>query len=207
MKHTLAAAMVVCAVWSVQAGSPKAKVGEPAPGFSLSAAGGKTVSLADHKGSFVVLEWTNLDCPFVRKHYGSGNMQALQKKWTGRKVVWLSINSSAKGKQGQFAPDELEKRLKKAKPAHTAYLLDTDGTVGTLYGAKATPHMFIIDPEGVLIYAGAIDDKPSTDQADVKKAVNYVDKALTAAMDGKKVDPSATKSYGCSVKYDRASAR
>jgi len=178
-----------------------AAINEKAPDFSLAGIDGKTCKLSDFAGKYVVLEWNNFDCPFVKKHYGSGNMQALQKRYVDKGVVWLTICSSAPGKQGYYEPDALESMLAERKVACTAYLRDTDGSVGRLYGAKTTPHMFVISPEGVLVYAGAIDDKPSTNPADVKGASNYVVSCLNAAMSGKTVATRSTASYGCAVKY------
>jgi peroxiredoxin len=175
--------------------------GQSAPNFALTDTNGKNHSLSDFQGKFVVLEWTNHDCPFVRKHYDSQNMQNLQKTYTGKGVVWLTINSSAPGKQGNF-PAETWNELTKTKGASpTAVLLDTDGKVGKLYGAQTTPHMYIIDPKGTLLYQGAIDSTPSTDSEDISKSKNYVKDALDEAMNGKPVTASSTKAYGCSVKY------
>lgn len=144
-----------------------------------------------------MLEWVNYGCPFVKKHYKSGNMQALQKKYTEKGVVWLSICSSAPGKQGHFSPEEINK-LKKEKDCHyTAYLIDEDGTVGRLYKAKTTPHMYIIDAQGKLVYFGAIDDQPSTKIETVAKAKNYVSQVLDQLFSGKTVKPFMTTSYGC----------
>jgi len=176
-------------------------VDAPAPGFSLTDSEGKKHALADFKGKFVVLEWVNYDCPFVRKHYDSGNMQRLQKSYTERGVVWLSICSSAPGKQGNAGAGELRARIRKEQASPTAYLIDADGTVGRLYGAKTTPHMFVISPKGILLYAGAIDNIPSTDPDDVPRATNYVRACLDEAMGGKAVVTKSTTSYGCSVKY------
>jgi len=178
-----------------------AKPGEPAPAFTLPDADGGTRSLADFRGKWVVLEWTNAGCPFVRKHYDSGNMQALQKRWTAKSVAWLTMNSSAKGKQGHVDAAGAKAEIAKNGAAPTAYLLDHDGTVGKAYGATATPHMFVIDPEGKVVYTGAIDDKPSADAATIAGAKNYVDAALEAAMAGKPVETKATRAYGCSMKY------
>lgn len=174
---------------------------QAAPDFTLTDTNGQKHSLLDYKGKFVVLEWFNPDCPFVKKHYNSGNMPKLQKNYTAKGVVWLSINSSAPGKQGSYTPQGFNKFMADKGGAPTAVLLDTAGKVGHLYGAQTTPGLFVIDPKGALIYQGAIDDIPSTDTADVKTAKNYVSAALDAAMNGKPVAVPATKSYGCSVKY------
>lgn len=180
---------------------PSATVGQKAPEFTLVDASGKKHSLADYKGKYVVLEWVNFDCPFVKKHYGSKHMQGMQTTYTGQGVVWLSICSSAPGKEGYFEGEALTKRLQEEGLKSTAYLIDADGTVGRRYEATTTPDMFVINPEGVLVYAGAIDDHPSTKQEDLKGAVNYVSEALSLAMSGKPVSTTWTKSYGCSVKY------
>lgn len=177
------------------------EVGKAAPDFKLTDADGKTHSLSDFKGKHVVLEWINHGCPFVVKHYDSGNMQALQKEFTGKGVVWLSICSSAKGKQGHMSPADWKKTVAEKGSAPTAVLLDEPGKVGKLYDAKTTPHMFVVNPEGTLIYMGAIDDKPTADKADVPGAKNFVRAALTEAMEGKPVSQPSTKPYGCSVKY------
>jgi hypothetical protein len=178
-----------------------AAVGQAAPAFTLVDAAGKTHNLSEYKGKFVVLEWVNFDCPFVRKHYGAKSMQATQANWTKQGVIWLSICSSAPGKQGHFEGSTLTDRIKTEAIHSTAYLIDTDGAVGLLYGAKTTPHMYVINPEGTLVYIGAIDDKASADPADLAGATNYVSAALTSAMAGKDVAVKATQSYGCSVKY------
>jgi len=176
-------------------------VGEPAPSFSTTDSRGKTVALGDFAGKYVVLEWTNDGCPFVQKHYSSGNMQALQKDATDDGAVWLSVISSAPGKQGHVdgAGADALTRSRDAHPTHV--LLDESGDVGRLYGAKTTPHMFIVDPKGTLIYAGGIDSIPSADPADIPKAKPYVKLALAEAMAGKPVSEAVTKPYGCSVKY------
>jgi peroxiredoxin len=178
-----------------------AGVGQAAPDFSLTDVKGGKHALSSYKGKFVVLEWVNYDCPFVKKHYGSGSMPRLQKAYTAKGVTWLTINSSAPGKQGNFASTEIESRSKAHGAAFSAYLLDTDGAVGRAYGAKTTPHMFVIDPAGKLVYAGGIDDKPSTDQADIASAKNYVQAALDEALAGKPVTVATSTPYGCSVKY------
>jgi len=176
-------------------------VGEPAPAFTAVDDHGVTHSLADFRGEFVVLEWHNNGCPYVRKHYESGNMESLQKTWTAKGVVWLTVISSAPGKQGYVTADQSQAYMKAHGAAQTAVLLDPKGALGHLYEAKTSPHMFVIDPKGVLIYNGAIDDKPTTDLADVKTATNYVAQALTEAMAGKAVTTPTSRPYGCSVKY------
>lgn len=176
-------------------------VGEAAPDFTLPAADGGEQTLSSFKGKLVVLEWHNKGCPFVKKHYGSGNMQALQKEYTAKDVVWLTINSSAEGKQGYETAAEALETAKSAGAAPTHILLDPKGEVGHLYGAATTPHMFVIDKDGKLVYAGAIDDTPSPDPEDVKTAKNYVREALDAVMAGKPVETASTRSYGCGVKY------
>lgn len=178
-----------------------ARVGQPAPDFSLPDSHGESRTLSDFKGQYVVLEWTNHDCPFVRKHYGSGNMQSLQKEYGGDDVAWLSIISSAPGKQGYVSAEEANALTRTRDAAPTAVLLDPKGGVGREYGAKTTPHMYIIDPEGTLIYAGGIDSIPSADPADIAKATPYVKVALTEAMAGQAVSEPQTRPYGCSVKY------
>lgn len=177
-----------------------AKVGEAAPAFTATDSNGKQVALSQFKGKYVVLEWHNQDCPFVVKHYG-GNMQKLQKEWTQKPVVWLAIISSAPGKQGHVDGAGANQDMQKHGAAPTATLLDPKGEIGRLYGAKTTPHMFVIDPAGQLIYNGAIDDKPTANAADLAGAKNYVSQALTEAMAGKPVSQPTTTPYGCSVKY------
>jgi peroxiredoxin len=179
----------------------QAEIGAQAPGFTLNAADGDKHSLADFEGKYVVLEWLNFGCPFVGKHYGSGHMQELQKTYTDKGVVWLSIVSSAPGKQGYYPPKEMVKQKEKHNGNMTAILLDPEGTVGKTYGATVTPHMYIINPDGELIYRGGIDNRPTTDEADIKGATNYVEKALTAAMNGEEVSPKRAKPYGCTIKY------
>jgi peroxiredoxin len=174
---------------------------EPAPDFKLTDTKGQEHSLSDYKGKFVVLEWVNYDCPFVKKHYDSQNMQELQAQYTAQDVVWLSVNSSAEGKQGNFSPTEIDAKIAQLKAQPSAYLLDTDGAVGKLYGAQTTPHMFVIDPNGTLVYQGAIDDNDSFDASVIADSKNYVVAALDSAMAGNPVEVSSTKSYGCSVKY------
>ena len=197
----LALLTVVAFAAPVAAQTDQADIGEPAPDFTLEAADGETHSLSDFEGKYVVLEWLNFECPFVGKHYGSGNMQALQEKYTDEGVVWLSIVSSAPGKQGYYPPDEMVKQKKRHNGNMTAILMDPDGTVGKTYGATVTPHMYVINPDGKLVYRGGIDDKPTTDEADIEGATNYVDRALTAVMNGEEVSPKQAKPYGCTIKY------
>jgi peroxiredoxin len=178
-----------------------AKVGDAAPEFAAIASNGKTVRLTDYRGKYVVLEWHNNGCPYVGKHYNSGNMQRLQKQWTSKGVVWLTILSSAPGKQGYVTASEENDYLIKEQAAPTAALLDPTGEIGHLYDAKTSPQMVVIDPQGIVIYSGAIDDKPTTDLQDVPGASNYVSLALEEAMAGKPVQTPATRPYGCSVKY------
>lgn len=178
-----------------------APVGEKAPQFSLQGSDGKTYDLKNYVGKTVVLEWFNEGCPFVVKHYSTDNMQNLQKKYTEKGVVWFTVLSSAPGKQGYVTPEQLEKDRKRLKMASTAGLVDPTGKVGKLFGAKTTPHLFIIDSKGVLVYDGAIDDNSSTDPKTVASAKNFVVEALEALLSGKAVSQGITKPYGCSVKY------
>jgi len=178
-----------------------AKVGEAAPNFTATASNGKTVHLSDYSGKYVVLEWHNNGCPYVGKQYNSGNMQRLQKQWTGRGVVWFTIISSAPGKQGYVTADQENAYLAKMQAAPTAALLDPQGEIGHLYDAKTSPQMVVVNPQGIVIYDGAIDDKPTTDLSDVPGATNYVNLALEQAQAGKQVATPATRPYGCSVKY------
>lgn len=195
-RHLMIACLATCC-----ASAFAATVGQPAPGFELTDTTGKTVKLADYKGKFVVLEWTNPGCPYVGKHYNSQNMQSLQKETTAKKVVWLSINSTSRDHSDYLAPAALNTRYKDWGSAQTAMLMDESGKVGKAYGARTTPQMYVINPSGTLVYAGGIDDKRSANPADAKTAKNYVRAALGDAMAGKPVaTPSATP-YGCSVKY------
>jgi peroxiredoxin len=177
------------------------KVGVAAPAFTAVATSGTSVSLVDQRGKIVVLEWTNHDCPYVRKHYETSNMQALQREATGQGVVWLTIISSAPGTQGHVSPAEADALTATRKAAPTAVLLDPTGVVGKAYGATNTPHMYVIDKAGSLVYAGAIDDRPTTRRADVQGAQNYVREALQAVAAGQPVKTPTTRAYGCTVKY------
>jgi alkyl hydroperoxide reductase subunit AhpC len=178
-----------------------AKIGEPAPDFTATASNGKTYRLSGYRGKFVVLEWHNNGCPYVGKHYNSGNMQRLQKQWIARGVVWFTVISSAPGQQGYVTASEENDYLTKMQAAPTAALLDPTGEVGHLYDAKTSPQMVVINPQGVVIYDGAIDDRPTTDLSDIPGALNYVNLALEQAIAGKPVETPTTRPYGCSVKY------
>lgn len=181
--------------------APGVTVGEAAPNWTLPATTGKTHQLSEFKGKFVVMEWFNKDCPFVKKHYGSGNMQKLQ-AWAKEKgVVWLSVISSAPGKQGYIEASEGDAVMKERKMSSAALLLDSDGKVGKLYQAKTTPHIFIVDPKGKLVYNGAIDDTPSANPADIANAKPLVKLALEEALAGKPITTAVSQPYGCSVKY------
>jgi peroxiredoxin len=177
------------------------KVGAPAPAFTVGATTGKGVTLADLKGKLVVLEWTNHECPYVQKHYETGNMQALQKEATGQGVTWLTIISSSPGTQGHVTAAQADELTVKRSAGPTAVLLDPTGAVGQLYGATNTPHMYVIDKTGTLVYAGAIDDKPTTRRSDVQGAQNYVRAALQRVVAGQPVKTPVTRAYGCTVKY------
>jgi Redoxin len=175
---------------------------KPAPDFTLIDSKGKEHTLSEYKGKLVVLEWVNFGCPFVGKHYNSGHMQKLQGLYTSKDVVWLSICSSAEGKQGYIgSAEEINEKLAAVGQKSTAYLLDSDGQVGRMYDAKTTPHMFVINKEGILLYDGAIDDTPSTRLADIETADNYVMDVLDNLLAGKQVEAKRTSPYGCSVKY------
>ncbi|MFT3990137.1 MAG: redoxin domain-containing protein [Luteolibacter sp.] len=178
-----------------------ADVGQPAPAFSGKNLKGETVSLADLKGKVVVLEWVNFDCPFVKKHYSGGNLTKLQENAAGKDVVWVSINSSAAGKQGNYNAADMAARAEKDGNKASQFILDPEGTIGKAYGAKTTPHLFIINKEGVLVYNGAIDSKKSTDAADIPDSTPIFANALTAVLEGKAVENAKNEPYGCGVKY------
>src|SRR5277367_1367294 len=200
-RSTLYRTIVVLTLCALPLLVAAAKVGGAAPEFTATASNGKTVRLADFRGKYVVLEWHNNGCPYVGKHYNSGNMQRLQKHWTSEGVVWLTILSSAPGKQGYVTASEENDYLIKEQAVPTAALLDPTGEIGHLYDAKTSPQMVVINPQGIVIYEGAIDDKPTTALADVPGATNYVNLALEEAMAGKKIETPVTRPYGCSVKY------
>ena len=178
-----------------------AVVGQPAPAFSVTDSSGKAVSLADFKGKTVVLEWVNPGCPYVRKHYDSANMQGTQKSATDKGVVWLSVNSTAQGHYDYKKPADMAAWMQSQKGAATHTLMDSDGKIGKAYGARTTPHMYVVDAKGTLAYAGGIDDTPSANPADVKTAKNHVNAALGDVLAGKPVAQATTRPYGCSVKY------
>jgi peroxiredoxin len=177
------------------------QIGKPAPDFSAVDSNGKAVKLSDYRGKIVVLEWTNDGCPYVQKHYGSGNMQKLQKDETAKGIVWLSIISSAPGEQGYVEGAEANELTKSRGAAPTAVLLDPEGKVGHLYDARTTPHMFVVNGDGTLVYMGGIDSKPTANLADIKTAKNYIRAALDEVIAGKPVGDAVTRPYGCSVKY------
>ena len=189
-------------LWSV--GLTRAQqVGEPAPAFQATDSNGQMHSLSDYRGKYVVLEWHNNGCPYTRKHYESGNMQSLQRQWTGKGVVWFTVISSAPGQQGYVSAQQENDYLQRMHAAPSAALLDPHGDLGRLYSAKTTPHMFIISPTGTLIYDGAVDSKATTEESDIAGAQNYVSAALQEAMAGQRVAIPITRPYGCSVKYAR----
>ncbi len=181
--------------------APVATVGQPAPSFSATDVAGRSVALADFKGRHVVLEWVNPGCPFVVKHYGSGNLPATQKEATAKGVVWLAINSTAPDHGDYLKPAALAAWMQSQKAAATHTLMDEDGRIGRAYGARTTPHMYVIDPQGRLVYAGAIDNKPTANPADIAGATNHVKAALAESLAGKPVSVAQTRAYGCSVKY------
>ena len=195
------AAAIVALRAGVQPATAQARIGVPAPAFTLTDSNGRTVSLADFKGKTTVLEWTNHDCPYVRKHYGGNNMQALQKKWTGKGVVWLSVISSGPGREGHVSAAQANKLTAERGAAPSAVLLDPTGDAGRAYGARATPHMYVINGEGALAYMGGIDDQPTARIEDLKGARNFVDAALSELAQGKPVSVPSSRAYGCSIKY------
>ena len=203
MKQTLLVSLISASLsfLAVSAASAAATVGQPAPAFALTDTNGKAVNLADYKGKTVVLEWHNPECPFVKKHYDSANMQGLQSKYTKDGVVWLAVSSTEPGHQDYKKPDVVNGILKTSKASPTAYLMDDSGATGKSYGAKTTPHMYIISAQGTLVYAGGIDDKRSSNVADIKTAKNFVAAALDEIKAGKPVSVATSTPYGCSVKY------
>ena len=201
MKTKLLTALLTIAASTALFAADSPAVGTAAPDFSLTDSKGKTQSVSQYKGKFVVLEWFNPECPFVKKHYGSGNMQKLQEEYTGKGIVWLTIDSSAPGTEGNLSPEQAEKIATAWKTHQTALLLDPEGKAGRAYGAKNTPNMVIITPEGKIAYEGAIDSKATPNPADIPTSTNYVKAALDESLTGKPVSNPKTKPYGCSVKY------
>jgi peroxiredoxin len=197
MAAILTAALSIALAFSARA----AQVGSQAPDFHGTDSSGKTQSLDQYRGKYVVLEWHNHDCPYTVKHYQSGNMQSLQKEWTAKGVVWFTVISSAPGTQGYVDASAENAYMRKMGARPTGAILDPSGAIGHLYDAKTTPNMFVIDPSGKLIYAGAIDDHATTDVSDISSSKNYVSAALTEAMAGQPVKTAYTRPYGCSVKY------
>ena len=201
MRYALPAFSVLAAALTLQGMASAQAPGAAAPAFTLADTAGKPVKLADYRGKFVVLEWTNPECPFVRKHYSSGNMQDLQKEWGARDVVWLSINSTNARHPEFKTPAQMTQWLEHQGASPKAALIDGESAAGRAYAARTTPHMFVIDPAGVVLYNGAIDDRRSSNPADAKVARNYVRAALTEATAGKPVTVASTSPYGCSIKY------
>lgn len=201
MKLKLIPAFLAAGLCLASFANAKVEVGAPAPDFTLTDIDGNTHSLSDFRGKTVVLEWVNQECPFVVKHYDSGNMPKVQAQALADGVVWLAINSGHPGAQGDFSPEQVKAWQKRTGSTSTAYFRDQDGTVGRLYGAKTTPHMYVIAADGTLVYNGAIDSIRSANKADIAKAENYVVSALAAVAKGEEVATPATQPYGCSVKY------
>ncbi len=195
------AAAIVALSTSAPPATAQARIGAPAPSFTLTDSNGRSLSLADFKGKTMVLEWTNHECPYVGKHYRGNSMQMLQKKWTGQGVVWLSMISSAPGLQGHVSPQQANQLTTDRGAAPTAVLFDPTGKIGHAYGARATPHMYVINGEGELVYIGGIDDQPTARVEDLKIARNFVDEALSEISQGKPVSVSGSRAYGCSIKY------
>jgi peroxiredoxin len=201
MKTKLLTTLFTVATSTVLFAADSPAVGTNAPDFSLTDSKGKTQSISQYKGKYIVLEWFNPECPFVRKHYGSGNMQKLQEEFTAKGVVWLTIDSNAPGFEGYLTAEQANAKMADWKTKQTALVLDPDGKAGRSYGAKNTPHMFVINPEGKIVYEGAIDSKATPNPSDIASSTNYVKVALEESLAGKTVSTANTKPYGCSVKY------
>src|SRR2546423_5321126 len=201
MKTKLLTALLALTASTAIFAAESPAVGTSAPDFSLTDSKGKTQSVSQYKGKYVVLEWFNPECPFVKKHYGSGNMQKLQAEFTGKGIVWLTIDSSAPGLEGNLTAEQANAKMAEWKTKQTALVLDPDGKAGRSYGAKNTPHMFVINPEGKIVYEGAIDSKATPNPSDIASSTNYVKVALDESLAGKTVSNANTKPYGCSVKY------
>lgn len=197
--------IVLAAAWIWPAGDGAAstdpEIGEPAPNFTLPGTDGESYTLADFEGEYVVLEWLNFGCPYVKRHYNSGNMPALQEEYTGKGVNWLSIVSSAPGKQGYYEPDDMNAKNEEMGGMMDVILLDPEGDVGMTYGAITTPHMYIIGPDGTLLYKGGIDDRPRAPQDETASIPSYVGLALDAALNGEEIEVTSAQPYGCDVKY------
>ena len=202
MNKFVATLLAVSMAVLVSAAQAAVAPGQAAPEFSLVDINGKVQKLSDYRGKYVVLEWFNSECPFVQKHYESGNMQALQSRYTQKGVAWLGINSTSPRHSNYRDPARSQAILKEWKSAPTAFVLDPDGKVGKQYGARTTPHMYVINPKGTLVYVGGIDDRPSTSQRDIAAAKNLVAAALDESLSGKPVGTPSAMPYGCSVKYD-----
>ena len=198
LKRLLVSLLCTATLWT---GAQAATVGQMAPDFTLKDVNGKTVRLSDYRGRHVVLEWNNPACPYVQKHYKSGNMQTLQKEAAAKNVVWLAVNSTEASHGDYLSPAQLGRWMNEQKAAPTATLMDEDGSAGRAYTARVTPHMYIVDPQGKLVYAGGIDSTPSARTEDIKTATNYVRKSLDESLAGKVVSQATTRPYGCSIKY------
>ena len=201
MKTKLLTALLAIAAATELFAADSPAVGTNAPDFSLTDSKGKTQSVSQYKGKYVVLEWFNPECPFVKKHYGSGNMQKLQTEFTSKGIVWLTIDSNAPGLEGNLTAEQANAKIAEWKTKQTALVLDPDGKAGRAYGAKNTPHMFVINPEGKIVYEGAIDSKATPNPSDIASSTNYVKVALEESLAGKTVSNANTRPYGCSVKY------
>ena len=203
MKHILLLSLIATSISLMAATETNAaaSVGQPAPPFTLNDTNGKVINLTDYKGKTVVLEWHNPECPFVKKHYDSSNMQRLQSKYTKDGVIWLAVSSTEPAHQDYKKPDALNAMMKSINASSTAYLMDESGETGKAYGARTTPHMYIINAEGMLVYAGGIDDKRTANIADIKNARNHVAAALDELKAGKNISVPTATPYGCSVKY------
>src|ERR1044071_7685987 len=201
MKTRLLVSALTCLASTVLFAADSPPVGSAAPDFSVSDSKGNSQSVSQYKGKYVVLEWFNPECPFVKKHYGGGNMQKLQKEFTDKGVVWLTIDSNAPGSEGNISADQAKKIMDSWKTKQTALLLDPESNIAKLYGAKNTPNMVIINPEGKIVYEGAIDSKATPNPADIPSSTNYVKAALDESLAGKPVSKPTTRPYGCSVKY------
>ena len=204
MKTWIRATTLAAGLVGATAAFAQAAVGQPAPAFSATDAAGKPVALADFKGKHVVLEWVNPGCPYVQKHYNSGNMPATQKAAVAKGAVWLTISSTARDSSDYRPPAELASWIRGKQGAPTATVMDEDGRIGRAYGARVTPHMYIVDPQGKLVYAGAIDSKASANPADIATATNYITQGIGEVASGKPLSHATTRAYGCSIKYASA---